>query len=67
MTLRDWKDVLLPSEVKALEDCGYTEERYRNQEISRDEVFEAVIAWSEGIWQGFQIKNLIFRVYGIQL
>ena len=35
MTLADWKDVLHPAEVEALEDFGYTEEVYGGQEISR--------------------------------
>lgn len=35
MTLNDWKDVLLLQEVEALEDFGYTVERYGDREISR--------------------------------
>ena len=42
MTLNDWKGVLLLQEVEALEDFGYTVEKYGDQEISRDEVFEMV-------------------------
>ena len=42
MTLNDWKDVLLPEEVEALESFGYTVERYGSREISRDDVFTAI-------------------------
>ena len=67
MTLRDWKDVLLPSEVEALEDFGYTVERYGNREISRDDVFAAVWDGIGDIYSTAQVKGIIFRVYGIQL
>ena len=67
MPLRDWKDVLLPQEVEALEDYGYTEEAYGDQEISRGEVFEVIVDWNGGMASAYQIKSLIFRVYGIQL
>ena len=49
MTLSDWRGVLLLQEVEALEDFGYTMERYGDQEISRDEVFETIVEWNGGI------------------
>ena len=67
MTLSDWKDVLLPSEVEALEDFGYTMDRYGDLEISRDDVFEAIVEWNGGLATAYHIKSVIFRVYGIQL
>ena len=67
MTLRDWKDVLLPSEVEALEDFGYTEDRYGDREISRDDVFTAIVDGGEELYSTAQVKGIIFRVYGIQL
>ena len=67
MTLKDWKDVLLPSEVEALEDFGYTEKVYGNAEISRGDVFEAIVEWYGGLASAYHIKSVIFRVYGIQL
>ena len=67
MTLSDWKDVLLPSEVEALEDFGYTEKVYGNVEISRGDVFEAIVTWNGGLATAYHIKSVIFRVYGIQL
>ena len=51
MTLNDWKGVLLLQEVEALEDFGYTVERYGDREISRDEVFETIVEWNSGIEQ----------------
>ena len=36
MTLNDWKDELFPQEVEALEDFGYTVERYGDREISQE-------------------------------
>ena len=67
MTLRDWKDVLLPEEVEALESFGYTENRYGNREISRDDVFTAIWDGIDDIYSTAQVKGIIFRVYGIQL
>ena len=67
MTLNDWKGVLLLQEMEALEDFGYTMERYRDREISRDEVFETIVEWNGGISTAYRIKNIIRRVYGVEL
>ena len=67
MTLNDWKDVLLLQEMEALEDFGYTVERYGDREISRDEVFETIVEWNGGIATAYQIKSIISRVYGVEL
>lgn len=67
MTLNDWKGVLLRQEVEALEDFGYTVERYGDREISRDEVFETIVEWNGGLASAGQIKRIIGRVYGVKL
>ena len=67
MTLNDWKDVLLLQEMEALEDFGYTVERYGDREISRDEVFETIVEWNGGISTAYRIKSIISRVYGVEL
>lgn len=67
MTLDDWKGVLLLQEVEALEDFGYTMERYGDREISRDEVFETIVEWNGGISTAYRIKSIISRVYGVKL
>lgn len=67
MTLNDWKGVLLLQEVEALEDFGYTMERYGDREISRDEVFETIVEWNGGLASAGQIKRVIGRVYGVKL
>ena len=67
MTLNDWKGVLLTQEMEALEDFGYTVERYGDREISRDEVFETIVEWNSGISTAYRIKNIIKRVYGVEL
>ena len=67
MTLNDWKGVLLRQEVEALEDFGYTVERYGDREISRDEVFETIVEWNGGISTAYRIKSIISRVYGVEL
>ena len=67
MTLADWKDVLHPAEVEALEDFGYTKEVYGGQEISWEIVFEVIVEWNGGLASAYQIKSLIRRVYGIEL
>ena len=67
MTLNDWKGVLLTQEMEALEDFGYTVERYGDREISRDEVFETIVEWNGGISTAYRIKSIISRVYGVEL
>ena len=67
MTLDDWKGVLLRQEVEALEDFGYTVEKYGDREISRDEVFETIVEWNGGISTAYRIKSIISRVYGVEL
>lgn len=67
MTITDWKGVLLLQEVEALEDSGYTVERYEDREISRDEVFETIVEWNGGISTAYRIKSIISRVYGVEL
>jgi hypothetical protein len=67
MTLNDWKDVLLLQEVEALEDFWYTVERYKDREISRNEVFETIVEWNGGLASAGQIKRVISRVYGVKL
>lgn len=67
MTLNDWKDVLFQQEMEALEDFGYTVERYGDREISRDEVFETIVEWNGGISTAYRIKSIISRVYGVEL
>lgn len=67
MTLNDWKGVLLLQEMEALEDFGYTMERYGDREISRDEVFETIVEWNGGISTAYRIKSIISRVYGVEL
>ena len=67
MTLNDWKGVLLRQEVEALEDFGYTVEKYGDREISRDEVFETIVEWNGGVETAYRIKSIISRVYGVEL
>ena len=67
MTLDDWKGVLNPQEIKALEDFGYTKEQYGDREISRDEVFETIVDWNGGLATASRIKWVISRVYGVKL
>jgi len=67
MKLSGWRRVLLIHEVEALENCGYTLEEYGDQEISRNDVFEAIVEWNGGLASVSQIKGVIRRVYGIKL
>ena len=67
MTLNDWKGVLLRQEVEALEDFGYTVEKYGDREISRDEVVETIVEWTGGVETAYRIKSIISRVYGVEL
>ena len=67
MTLDDWKGVLLLQEAEALEDFGYTVEKYKDREISRDEVFETIVEWNGGISTAYRIKSITSRVYSVEL
>ena len=67
MTLRDWKEVLMPSEMEALEDYGYTMEQDGDREIDRGDIFEIIVEWNGGLATAYHIKSIIHRVYGIRL
>jgi len=67
MELSEWKKVLLPQEIEALEYFGCGIEWYGIKEISPDEAFEAIVSWNGGLASTSEIKGVIRRVYGISL
>jgi len=67
MKLSKWRTVLLAQEVEALEDFGYTPEKYGDREIDRDTVFEIIVKWNGGLASASEIKDVIRRVYEINL
>ena len=64
MKLREWEQELMPQEVEALNDYGYTRP---DQELTPDEVFEIIVEWNGGIATAYHIKSIISRVYGLEL
>lgn len=63
MTLKEWEEHLNMSEIEALKDYYFQE----NEQITPNEVLEAVVQWNGGIATGYHIRSLISRIYGIEL
>ncbi len=62
-TFNQWKEDLLPREIKALED-NYVQPE---EKLSSDDVFEYIVSWEGGLASAYQIKRIISRVYGVKL
>ena len=63
-TFGEWKEILMPAEIEALNDYGITEE---TDKLSPSEVLEIIVEWNGGIATAYQIKSIISRVYGYEL
>lgn len=64
-TKKEWEEILLPSEYKALEEhIIYIPD---NCHLTSSEVFDMIVDYQGGIASGFQIRGIINRVYGVDL
>lgn len=63
MTLKKWKEILLPSEIEALTDY-YQDE---NENLTPNEVMDTIIKWNGGISTGYEVRSMISRIYDIKL
>lgn len=63
-TLAHWEELLMPTEVEALHDT-----RHINPEevLTPNEILDIIVEWNGGIASGYEIRNIISRVYGMEL
>lgn len=63
-TLSQWEEILMPQEIEALQDYGYTNPE---KTLTPGEVLEIIVEWNGGIATAYHIKRIISRVYGVEL
>lgn len=63
MKFEEWKKILMPSEIEALEDYGHK----AKDNICASDVFETIVDWNGGIATAYHIKSIVSRVYGVEL
>lgn len=61
---KEWEEILNPSEYEALDGImGVSDE----DELTSNEVFDAIVDYEGGLASGYQIRSVISRVYGVEL
>jgi len=63
-TLGRWEEILLPEEVEAPHDFNHINPE---EVLTSEEVLDIIVKWDGGVADGYQIRNLISRVYGVKL
>lgn len=62
--LEQWKEILMPQEVEALHDTHHINPE---EILTPDEVLDIIVEWNGGIANGYQVRSIISRVYGVEL
>lgn len=63
-SVRDWKQLLTPREVEALEDYW----PYGDAAVlPAAEVLDAIVQYEGGLASGYQVRRTVERVYGVKL
>ena len=63
-TLNDWGNSLTEAEMAVLQEYGDYE---LDDEVDPGEVLETLIEWYGGLATAFQVKQLIGRIYEVEL
>ncbi len=63
-TLGRWEEILLPNEIEALHDLNHVNPE---EVLTPNEVLDIIVQWDGGVAEGYQIRSLISRVYGVEL
>lgn len=63
MSLSQWKAILPASDCEALDEYF----RDGQMELDSPSVLDAIVSYEGGIASGFEIRQLVNRVYGINL
>lgn len=61
---KEWEEILLPSEYEALNGVIYTSPE---DEMTSNEVLDAIVDYKGGVTSGYEIRSIISRVYGVEL
>ena len=64
-TLEAWANRLTETEIAAVQEITNIGEP--EDELSPDEVLEALINWYGGLATAYQVKSMIARIYGVEL
>lgn len=64
-TLEAWANRLTETEIAAVQEITNIWEP--EDELSPDEVLEALISWYSGLATAYQVKSMIARIYGVEL
>ena len=54
----------MPIEVEALHDTYHTNPE---KALTPNEVLDIIVKWNGGIASGYHVRNIISRVYGVEL
>lgn len=63
-TVGRWEEILMPAEIEALHDTHHTNPE---EALTPNEVLDIIVEWNGGIASGYETRNIISRVYGVEL
>lgn len=61
---KEWEEILFPREYEALNGVIYISPE---DEMTSNEVFDAIVDYEGGLASGYEIRSIISRVYGVEL
>lgn len=61
---KEWEEILFPREYEALQGIIYISPE---DEMTSNEVFDAIVDYEGGLASGYEIRSIISRVYGVEL
>ena len=63
MTLSQWKEILSSSDCEALDEFFLND----SMELDAYSVLDAIVSYEGGVSSGYEIRQLVNRVFGIDL
>lgn len=63
-TLAEWEEILMPIEIEALHDTYHTNPE---EILTPNEVLDIIVKWNGGLADGYDVRNIVKQVYGIEL
>lgn len=62
--LAEWEEILMPIEIEALHDTYHTNPE---EILTPNEVLDIIVKWNGGLADGYDVRNIVKQVYGIEL
>lgn len=62
---KEWEEILNPMNYEALRDMTPLVDD--NEELTSNEVFDAIVVWRGGLGNGYEARSIISEVYGVEL